>query len=184
MRSVDFSIQQFSAVAFNHTRDPTNCGLAEPSRRARDTSEPRYLQPPHSRIRHCRRPLTNPAIPAILKHMLNQDVQLDLMFRALADSSRRSMLRDLGSGPRTVSELARPFSMSLAGVVQHVQILESSGLISSTKVGRTRTCRLNHGALSTVEKWIVERQSNVERQLDRLGELLDSSINEHNRREI
>jgi DNA-binding transcriptional ArsR family regulator len=113
--------------------------------------------------------------------MLNQEIQLDLMFHALADSSRRSMLRDLGSGPRSVSELARPFSMSLAGVVQHVQILESSGLISSTKVGRIRTCRLNHVALSAVEKWIAERQRRVEGQLDRLGELLDSSINNQNR---
>jgi hypothetical protein len=71
--------------------------------------------------------------------------------------------------------------MSLAGVVQHVQILESSGLISTTKVGRTRTCHLNHVALSDVEKWIVERQRNVARQLDRLGELLNSN-NKHNRR--
>ena len=109
--------------------------------------------------------------------MLNQEAQLDLMFHALADSSRRSMLQQLGSGPRSVSELARPFSMSLAGVVQHVQILETSGLISSKKVGRTRTCRLNDVALSAVETWIGERQSKVERQLDRLGELLDRSIN-------
>jgi len=99
------------------------------------------------------------------------------MFHALADSSRRSMLQQLGSGPRSVSELARPLSMTLAGVVQHVQILETSGLISSTKRGRTRTCRLNPVALSDVEKWIGERQSNVERQLDRLGKLLDNSIN-------
>ena len=114
--------------------------------------------------------------------MLNQEAQLDLMFHALADSSRRSMLQQLGSGPRSVSELARPLSMTLAGVVQHVQILETSGLISSTKLGRTRTCQVNQVALSAVEKWIVERQSNVERQLDRLGELLNSSINPQHRR--
>jgi DNA-binding transcriptional ArsR family regulator len=114
--------------------------------------------------------------------MLNQEAQLDLMFHALADSSRRSMLRQLGSGPCSVSELARTLPMTLAGVVQHVQILETSGLISSTKLGRTRTCQLNQVALSAVEKWIVERQSNVERQLDRLGELLHSSINPQHRR--
>ena len=114
--------------------------------------------------------------------MLNQEAQLDLMFHALADSSRRSMLQQLGSGPRSVSELARPLSMTLAGVVQHVQILETSGLISSTKLGRTRTCQVNQVALSAVEKWIVERQSNVERQLDRLGELLTTSINPQHRR--
>jgi len=114
--------------------------------------------------------------------MLNQEAQLDRMFHALADSSRRSMLQQLGSGPCSVSELARPLSMSLAGVLQHVQILETSGLISSTKPGRTRMCHLNQVALSAVEKWIVERQSNVERQLDRLGELLNSNINPQHRR--
>jgi DNA-binding transcriptional ArsR family regulator len=92
------------------------------------------------------------------------------------------MLQQLGSGPRSVSELARPLSMSLAGVVQHVQILEVSGLISSSKVGRTRTCRLNHEALSVVEQWIVDRQSHVEHQLDRLDALLNRNINNQYRR--
>jgi DNA-binding transcriptional ArsR family regulator len=114
--------------------------------------------------------------------MLNQGAQLDLMFHALADASRRSMLQQLGSGPCSVSELARPLSMSLAGVVQHVQILETSGLITSTKRGRTRTCHLNQVALSAVEKWIVERQSSVERQLDRLGEIVSDSITHQQRR--
>src|ERR1700685_567966 len=100
--------------------------------------------------------------PTILKRMLNQEVQLDLMFHALADSNRRSILRQLAPGPRSVSDLARPLPMSLAGVVQHVQILEVSGLISSSKVGRTRTCHLNHEALSAVERWIGDRQNHVE----------------------
>jgi DNA-binding transcriptional ArsR family regulator len=104
--------------------------------------------------------------------MLNQEAELDLMFHALADSGRRCMLRQLGSGPCSVTELARPLQMSLPGVVQHVQILEASGLISSAKVGRTRTCRLNRVALSAVEKWVAERQRLVEHQLDRLGEIL------------
>lgn len=108
--------------------------------------------------------------------MLNHEAKLDLMFHALADSSRRCILRQLGRGPRSVSELARPLSMSLPGVVQHVQILEASGLISTTKVGRTRTCRLNQPALSTVEKWIADRKRNVEAQLDRLDEILTASI--------
>jgi DNA-binding transcriptional ArsR family regulator len=115
--------------------------------------------------------------------MLNQEAQLDRMFHALADASRRNMLKQLGTGPRSVSELARPLSMTLAGVVQHVQILETSGLISSTKVGRTRTCHLNPVALSAVEKWIAQRQRHVERQLDRLGELLNNSINDQQGRE-
>jgi len=73
--------------------------------------------------------------------------------------------------------------MSLAGVVQHVQILETSGLISSKKIGRTRMCHLNHVALSSVEKWIAERQRNVEDQVDRLGEILNSNIKQQHRRE-
>jgi DNA-binding transcriptional ArsR family regulator len=114
--------------------------------------------------------------------MLNQDNQLDLMFHALADSSRRGMLQQLGSGPCSVSELGRPLSMSLAGVVQHVQILETSGLISSKKFGRTRICHLNVQALSTVEKWIAERQSSVGDQIDRLSEILNTNIKQQNRR--
>ena len=121
--------------------------------------------------------------PTILKRMLNQEVQLDLMFHALADSNRRSILRQLGSGPRSVSDLARPLPMSLAGVVQHVQILEVSGLISSSKVGRTRTCRLNEEGLRAVEQWIVDRQRQVEHQLDRLDALLNQDINDQHRRE-
>jgi DNA-binding transcriptional ArsR family regulator len=109
--------------------------------------------------------------------MLDQDERLDLMFHALADASRRGMLRQLGAGPQSVSELARPLSMSLAGVVQHVQILELSGLISSSKVGRTRTCRLNHKALNDVEQWIADRQRRVEHQLDRLDAVLNNNIN-------
>lgn len=107
--------------------------------------------------------------------MLNQEAQLDLMFHALADSNRRSILQQLGSGPQSVSDLARPLSMSLAGVVQHVQILELSGLISSSKVGRTRTCLLDHKALSEVEQWIAARQSHVEHQLNRLDALLNAT---------
>ena len=121
--------------------------------------------------------------PTILKRMLDQEVQLDLMFHALADSNRRSILRQLGSGPRSVSDLARPLPMSLAGVVQHVQILEVSGLISSSKVGRTRTCRLNEEGLRAVEQWIVDRQRQVEHQLDRLDALLNQDINDQHRRE-
>jgi len=121
--------------------------------------------------------------PTILKRMLDQEVQLDLMFHALADSNRRSILRQLGFGPRSVSDLARPLPMSLAGVVQHVQILEVSGLISSSKVGRTRTCRLNEEGLRAVEQWIVDRQRHVEHQLDRLDALLNQDINDQHRRE-
>jgi DNA-binding transcriptional ArsR family regulator len=106
--------------------------------------------------------------------MLNQSATLDRVFQALADPSRRQMLERLTSGPASVSELASPLSMTLAAVVQHVQVLESSGLVRSEKVGRTRTCRLEPAGLRTAEHWIADRRALVGRRLDRLGEYLAS----------
>lgn len=79
------------------------------------------------------------------------------------------MVERLCSGPSSVSELARPLSMSLAGVVQHLQVLEASGLVRSEKVGRVRTCRIEPTALRTAEQWISERRTTWEHRLDRLG---------------
>lgn len=104
--------------------------------------------------------------------MLNQVADLDRVFQALADPGRRIMLERLSTGPASVSELARPLAMSLAAVVQHVQVLEASGLVRSQKLGRTRTCQLNTAALRSAEHWISERRTLVERRLDRLGEYL------------
>src|SRR5687767_12191564 len=108
----------------------------------------------------------------ILKHMLNQSAALDLVFQALADPSRRIMVERLSRGPASVSELARPLAMSLPAVVQHLQVLEASGLVHSEKVGRVRTCRLEPKALNLAEQWIAERRSLWERRLDRLGDEL------------
>jgi DNA-binding transcriptional ArsR family regulator len=104
--------------------------------------------------------------------MLNQAADLDRVFQALADPGRRTMLERLSAGPASVSELARPLSMSLAAVLQHVQVLEASGLVRSRKLGRTRTCQLNPVVLRSAEHWISERRSLIERRLDRLGEYL------------
>lgn len=82
------------------------------------------------------------------------------------------MLERLGQGPASVSELGRPLTMSLAAVVQHVQVLEASGLVRTQKLGRTRTCTLNPVTLRSAEHWISERRTLVERRLDRLGEYL------------
>ena len=82
------------------------------------------------------------------------------------------MLERLSKGPASVSELGRPLAMSLAAVVQHVQVLEESGLVRSQKLGRIRTCSLNPGTLRSAEHWISERRTLVERRLDRLGEYL------------
>jgi DNA-binding transcriptional ArsR family regulator len=104
--------------------------------------------------------------------MLYQSPALDLMFHALADPSRRLMLDRLTNGPATVSDLARPFAMSLPAVVQHLKVLEASGLVGSQKVGRVRTCHVETVALRSVEQWISERRTTWERRLDRLGDIL------------
>src|SRR6266496_5995545 len=104
--------------------------------------------------------------------MLNQSASLDLLFQALADPSRRVMVERLSRGPASVSELARPLAMSLPAVVQHLQVLEASGLVRSEKSGRVRTCRIEPAMLRTAEQWISERRTGWERRLDRLGEIL------------
>jgi len=104
--------------------------------------------------------------------MLNYATPLDLVFHALADPTRRAMLERLSNGPASVSELAGPLAMSLPAVVQHLQVLEASGLVRSEKAGRVRTCRIEPAALGSVERWIAERQSNWDRRLDRLGDHL------------
>src|ERR1044071_7097940 len=108
----------------------------------------------------------------ILKYMLNQSAALDLMFQALADPSRRVMVERLTRGPASVSELAKPLAMSLPAVVQHLQVLETSGLVRSVKIGRVRTCRMEPKALRGIEDWIARRRATWERRLDRLGEFL------------
>jgi DNA-binding transcriptional ArsR family regulator len=102
----------------------------------------------------------------------NQPASLDLVFQALADPSRRQMVQRLTLGPASVSELARPLAMSLPAVVQHIQVLEVSGLVRSTKLGRVRTCTIEPKALRAAERWIIERRTTWERRLDRLGTYL------------
>lgn len=104
--------------------------------------------------------------------MLNQQASLDRMFQALADPSRRSIVERLARGPASVSELAAPLAMSLPGVVQHLQVLEASGLVRTQKAGRVRTCTLDAGALSLAEQWINDRRMGWEKRLDRLGAVL------------
>ena len=104
--------------------------------------------------------------------MLNQSDSLDLVFQALADPSRRVMVARLTRGPVSVSELAKPLAMSLPAVVQHLQVLEASGLVRSAKVGRVRTCRIEPKALRCAEQWLGARRTLWERRLDRLGDYL------------
>jgi DNA-binding transcriptional ArsR family regulator len=109
--------------------------------------------------------------------MLNQFAPVDRLFHALADPSRRRMVERLARGPASVSELAKPLAISLPAVVQHLQILEASGLVRSAKTGRVRTCRIEPAALRTVERWVTERRAMWERPLDKLGEYLAEQSN-------
>jgi DNA-binding transcriptional ArsR family regulator len=104
--------------------------------------------------------------------MLKQGRPLDRVFQALADPARRGMVERLSRGPASVSELAQPLDMSLSAVVQHLRVLEESGLVRSRKLGRVRTCRIEPAALRTAEQWIARRRSVWARRLDRLGAYL------------
>ena len=104
--------------------------------------------------------------------MFHGAAQLDRMFQALADPARRGMVERLSRGPASVSELAQPLDMSLSAVVQHLHLLQASGLIASEKTGRVRTCRIEPTALHSAERWISERRASWERRLDRLGAFL------------
>jgi DNA-binding transcriptional ArsR family regulator len=110
------------------------------------------------------------------------EASLDLVFRALADPTRRLMVERLSRGPAPVSELAEPLDMSLPAVLQHLQVLEESGLLVSEKVGRVRTCRIEAPALRAAERWINERRQMWERNLDRLGEFLAETDPKRRRR--
>lgn len=104
--------------------------------------------------------------------MLQRPDELDLMFQALADTGRRSMVDRLTRGPASVSELAEPLDMSLSAVVQHLKVLETSGLVRSEKLGRVRSCRLEPEKLQLAEQWINQRRLQWEGRLDRLGDFL------------
>jgi DNA-binding transcriptional ArsR family regulator len=106
--------------------------------------------------------------------MLNLEApSLDRVFQALADPGRRSMVDRLVRGPASVSELAQPLEMSLPAVLQHLKVMEASGLIETEKVGRVRSCALRPATLRLAERWIAERRTLWEERLDRLGELLE-----------
>lgn len=104
--------------------------------------------------------------------MHNRRASVDRVFHALGDPTRRAILERVSQGPVSVSSMAGPLKVTVAAVVQHVQVLEKSGLVHTTKVGRVRTCRMEAKGLSVAEQWINERRSLWERRFDRLGDLL------------
>jgi DNA-binding transcriptional ArsR family regulator len=103
--------------------------------------------------------------------MLNNSA-VDRVFHALAEPTRRAIVERLTGGPSTVSDLAKPFDMTLAAIVQHLQVLEESGVVRTEKVGRVRTCRIEPSGLRLAERWIAERRTLWEHRLDRLGDFL------------
>ena len=109
--------------------------------------------------------------------MLNQS-PLDGLFQALQDPTRRAIVERLSLGPASVTRLADPLPMTLPAVLQHLAVLEASGLVRSEKTGRVRTCRIETSALRTAEQWINERRTTWERRLDRLGDYLAEQAEE------
>lgn len=104
--------------------------------------------------------------------MLNQPSPLDGLYQALAEPARRVMVERLTRGPASVSELAKPLAMSLSAVMQHLHVLEASGLVRTEKTGRVRTCRIEPQALKTAEAWLNAQRMMWEKRLDRLGDYL------------
>jgi len=110
--------------------------------------------------------------------MLNQSIDLDRLFHALADPARRAMMERLTRGPAPMGELARPLPMSLPAAMQHLGVLEAAGLVRSEKVGRVRICAMQPQALSLAEQWINARRIEWEHRLDRLGDYLKTLEND------
>jgi DNA-binding transcriptional ArsR family regulator len=99
--------------------------------------------------------------------------QLDRTFGALADPTRREVLRRLGRGSATISDLAEPFGISLTGMKKHVRVLEDAGLVTTEKVGRARQCTLGPRRLDDVQAWMDDYRRMLDERLDRFGQLLE-----------
>lgn len=112
-----------------------------------------------------------------------QAAVLDRTFHALSDPTRRAMVQRLARGPATVSELAKPLAISLPAVMQHLQVLEASGVVSSRKEGRVRTCQVEAKVLSAAESWIADRRKLWGRKLDRLDAYLDETADDGDTRD-
>jgi DNA-binding transcriptional ArsR family regulator len=102
-------------------------------------------------------------------------INIDCVFHALGDPTRRAMVEMLTEGPCSVTRLATPLGITLTAVIQHLQILEESQLVRTEKIGRVRTCRLDAAGFLALRKWVDDRRSTWERRLDRLGNLLAES---------
>jgi DNA-binding transcriptional ArsR family regulator len=106
--------------------------------------------------------------------MPNQSAALDRVFHALSDPTRRAIVHRLIRGPASVSELARPFTMAMPSLLQHLQVLEDCRLIRSAKVGRVRTCEMQPAALDAAQTWLAEQRALWESRLDRMDDYIMS----------
>ncbi|MGA2848135.1 MAG: metalloregulator ArsR/SmtB family transcription factor [Terracidiphilus sp.] len=104
--------------------------------------------------------------------MEKKKIEIDRVFQALGDATRRAMMERLTSGPMSVSRLAEPYEMSLAAVIQHLQVLEEAGLVRTEKVGRVRSCSIDAAGLDAAQQWLKVLRPEWEKRLDRLGNLL------------
>ena len=115
---------------------------------------------------------TRVASPSRDSRRPDSSAQIDRVFHALGDPTRRAIVERLSQSPISVSALAAPLAITLAAVVQHLQVLEKSGLVRTVKTGRVRTCRIESKGFSVVERWIADRRALWEQRFDRLGEFL------------
>lgn len=97
---------------------------------------------------------------------------MDRVFHALGDPTRRAILARLSKGPQSVSGLAGPLGVTVTAIGQHLQVLEETGFVSTQKAGRTRNCRLESAGFRAVERWASQQRLTWERRLDVLGKLL------------
>jgi DNA-binding transcriptional ArsR family regulator len=104
--------------------------------------------------------------------MPSPEIDIDRLFHALGDPTRRAILDRLSEGPLSVSRLATPLDITVTAVAQHLQVLEESGLVHTEKLGRVRTCRIEVAGFSALERWVRNHRSMWERRLDRLDDLL------------
>jgi DNA-binding transcriptional ArsR family regulator len=104
--------------------------------------------------------------------MTRPPIDIDRLFHALGDPTRRAILDRVTAGPMSVSRLAEPLGITLTAVAQHLQILEEAGLVQTEKLGRVRTCRIETAGFRALEDWIRDHRTAWERKLDRLGQFL------------
>jgi DNA-binding transcriptional ArsR family regulator len=113
--------------------------------------------------------------------MEKHQAQLDGVFQALADPTRRAVLGRLGKGPASISDLARPFDMALPSFMKHIRLLEENGLIRTRKQGRVRTCAIERKRLAVVETWLSAQRALWEGRTDRLEQFVTAQTKERSK---